>query len=151
MTHPYTLILQIHLAFTKAARLKARNERDQGGRSRNWRFQFTLLYITQGLPDPWNFLLSQLVNSIDHMVFPVRDTVSMLGKHQNKVHRKFFESISRNTEPQPLPYKCFTMPSCFHTFVHLFNIYWRSATVTVNAVPTLRLLIDQSIKLDETV
>lgn len=100
---------------------------------------------------PLKFSFIPLVNSIDHKVFPIRATVSKLGKHQNKVHRKFFESISRSTEPQPLPYKCFTMSSCFHTFVHLFNIYWRSTIVTVNAVPALRLLIDQSIKLDETV
>lgn len=151
MTHPYTPILQMHLAFTEAAILKSRNERDQGWRFRNWRFQFTLLCLTQGLPDPWNFLSSQLGNSIVHMAFPVRAAVSKLGNTRIRFTGNSWNFFFRSSEPQPLPYKCSTMPSCFHTFVRLFHIYWRSTTVTVNVVPILRLFVGQTIKLDETV
>lgn len=128
MTHPYTPILQMHLAFTEAAILKSRNERDQGWRFRNWRFQFTLLCLTQGLPDPWNFLSSQLGYSIVHMAFPVRAAVSKLGNTRIRFTGNswnfFFQKLWTTAFTLQVLYNAILLPYVCSFIPHLLEVYY---------------------------
>lgn len=143
MTHPYTLHLTNSSCFYSGSSIKSQEWKGPRGNVQKLEIPIYSFTCHSGPPGPWNFLLSQLVNSIVHMVSSIRDTVSKLGNSRIRIAAN---SLNLFLTLQVL-YNAILLSYIGSFIWHLLEIYYNYSKFS----PYTETAHSQSVKLDETV